>query len=80
MAEAFLRHHAGDRFEAYNAGCNVGEEIYPYAVEVMEKVGIATSATSTPRASGPTWARWASTTRSSCAPVPRGLPQDLPRC
>ena len=27
MAEAFLRHHAGDRFEAYSAGCNPSDEI-----------------------------------------------------
>lgn len=40
MAEAFLRHHAGDRFEAYSAGCNVGEEVHPYAVQAMEEVGI----------------------------------------
>ena len=40
MAEAFLRHHAGDRFEAYSAGCNVGEEVHPYAMQVMEEVGI----------------------------------------
>jgi arsenate reductase len=39
-AEGMLRALAGDRFEAYSAGCNVGEEIHPYAVEVMEKVGI----------------------------------------
>ena len=40
MAEAFLRYHAGDRFEAYSAGCAPTDEIHPYTVEVMDKVGI----------------------------------------
>ena len=40
MAEGFLRHHAGESFEVMSAGCEVGEEIYPYAVWVMDKVGI----------------------------------------
>jgi arsenate reductase len=40
MAEAFLRNYAGDRFEAYSAGCEVGDEIHPYAAEVMDEVGI----------------------------------------
>jgi arsenate reductase len=40
MAEAFLRHHAGDRFEVYSAGCEVGDEIHPYAVKVMDEGGI----------------------------------------
>jgi arsenate reductase (thioredoxin) len=40
MAEAFLRKHGGDRFEAYSAGCEVGDEIHPYATEVMEELGI----------------------------------------
>jgi arsenate reductase (thioredoxin) len=40
MAEGFLRHYAGDRFEAYSAGCAPTEEIHPYAVEVMWEVGI----------------------------------------
>jgi arsenate reductase len=40
MAEAFLREHAGDRFEAYSAGCNPSAEIHPYAIAVMEEVGI----------------------------------------
>jgi arsenate reductase len=43
MAEALLRQHGGDRFEVYSAGCNVGEEVHPYAVEVMEEVGIDVS-------------------------------------
>ncbi len=40
MAEAFLREHGGDRFEAYSAGCEVADEIHPYATEVMQEVGI----------------------------------------
>ncbi len=40
MAEGFLRHHAGDRFEAYSAGCAPTDEIHPYAVEAMNEVGV----------------------------------------
>lgn len=40
MAEGFLRHHAGDRFEAYSAGCAAGDEVHPYTVRVMEEAGI----------------------------------------
>ncbi len=40
MAEALLREHAGDRFESYSAGCEVPEEIHPYAVRAMEEIGI----------------------------------------
>lgn len=40
MAEAFLREHGGDRFEAYSAGCAASDEIHPYTVQVMEEVGI----------------------------------------
>ena len=40
MAEAFLRNHAADRFEVYSAGCAPTDEIHPYAVEVMDEVGI----------------------------------------
>jgi len=40
MAQAFLRHYAGDRFEANNAGCTPTDEIRPYAVEAMDEVGI----------------------------------------
>ncbi len=43
MAEAFLRHHAGDRFEVMSAGCEAAEQIHPYVGEVMEEVGIDTS-------------------------------------
>jgi arsenate reductase len=40
MAEAFLRHHAGDRFEAHSSGCAVGDEVHPHTVRVMDEVGI----------------------------------------
>lgn len=30
----------GDRIEAHSAGCEVGDEIHPCAVEVMHEVGI----------------------------------------
>jgi arsenate reductase (thioredoxin) len=32
MADAFLREHGGDRFEAYSAVWAVAEEVHPYAV------------------------------------------------
>jgi arsenate reductase len=43
MAEAFLRHHAGDRFEVMSAGCEAAEQIHPYVGEVMEELSIDTS-------------------------------------
>jgi arsenate reductase len=39
MAEALLRHHAGDRYEAYSAGLEP-RGIHPYTVQVMNEVGI----------------------------------------
>ena len=39
MAEAFLNHLAGDRFEAESAGLEPGN-LNPVAVEVMKEVGI----------------------------------------
>jgi arsenate reductase len=43
MAEAFLRNYAGDRFEAYSAGCNPSDEIHPFVERVMDEVGIGVS-------------------------------------
>jgi arsenate reductase len=43
MAEALLRHHAGNQFEAYSAGCEAADEIHPYVDLVMAEVGIDTS-------------------------------------
>jgi arsenate reductase len=40
MAEGFLRHLAGDRFEVYSAGIDPTDEIHPCAVEAMEEVGV----------------------------------------
>jgi arsenate reductase (thioredoxin) len=40
MAEGFLRHLAGDRFEVYSAGIDPTGEIHPCAVEAMWEVGI----------------------------------------
>jgi len=39
MAEAFLNHLAGDRFEARSAGLEPGE-LNPLVVEVMQELGI----------------------------------------
>lgn len=39
MAEGFLRHLYGDRFEAYSAGLKPSR-VQPYAVQVMAEVGI----------------------------------------
>ena len=40
MAEGFLRHLAGDRFEVYSAGIDPTPEIHPCAIEAMREVGI----------------------------------------
>ena len=40
MAEGFLRHLAGDRFEAMSAGTEPTDEIHPCAIEAMKEVGI----------------------------------------
>jgi len=40
MAEGFLRHLAGDRFEANSAGLEPTGEVHPCAVEAMREVGI----------------------------------------
>ncbi len=39
MAEALLRHHAGDRFEAYSAGLEP-KGIHPYTEKVMQEIDI----------------------------------------
>ncbi|GGJ32096.1 protein-tyrosine-phosphatase [Deinococcus roseus] len=39
MAEALLRHHAGDRFEVYSAGLEAGQ-IHPYTRLVLQELGI----------------------------------------
>lgn len=40
MAEGFLRHYGGDRFEAYSAGLDPTDEVHPCAVEAMREVGV----------------------------------------
>ena len=42
MAEALLRHHAGDRFEVCSAGLEP-TAIHPLTLRVLEELGIATS-------------------------------------
>ena len=39
MAEALLRHFAGDRFEAASAGLQSGT-VHPLAVQVMQEIGL----------------------------------------
>jgi arsenate reductase len=41
MAEALLRHYAGDRFEAYSAGMDP-KPIHPLTLKVLEEKGIST--------------------------------------
>lgn len=43
MAEGFLRHHAGESFEAHSAGISPSE-VHPFAVRVMDEVGVDISA------------------------------------
>jgi arsenate reductase (thioredoxin) len=40
MAEGFLRHLAGDRFEVHSAGLDATDRVHPCAVEAMREVGI----------------------------------------
>src|SRR5512139_2067015 len=42
MAEAFLKKHGGDRFEAYSAGTEP-KGINPYTERVMEEAGVSFS-------------------------------------
>ncbi|MFW5692347.1 MAG: arsenate reductase ArsC [Chloroflexota bacterium] len=39
MAEALLRHHAGDRFEVFSAGLEP-KGINPYTIRAMDEIGI----------------------------------------
>lgn len=43
MAEALLRHHAGDRFEVISAGLEPGPEVHPLALRVIEEKGMSTA-------------------------------------
>lgn len=40
LAEAMLRHLYGDRFEAYSAGVVASPRVNPYAIKVMEQMGV----------------------------------------
>jgi arsenate reductase len=40
MAEAYLRHYAGDRFEVHSAGMSP-KGINPYTVRIMEEAGLS---------------------------------------
>jgi arsenate reductase len=44
MAEGFVRHLAGDEFEAHSAGVSPTDEVHPHAVEAMSEIGIDISA------------------------------------
>lgn len=44
MAEAFLRHFAGDRFEVRSAGTDPKSEVHPLAIRVMNEIGMDLSA------------------------------------
>lgn len=43
IAEALLRHHAGDRLTAVSAGLAPGEAVHPLALRVLEEKGIDTT-------------------------------------
>jgi len=43
FAEAIMRHEAGERFNVYSAGTKPFSELNPFAVEMLEQKGIATS-------------------------------------
>jgi arsenate reductase len=40
IAEGFLRHFAGDRFESHSAGTEPKDEVHPLAVAAMSEIGI----------------------------------------
>jgi arsenate reductase len=40
MAEALLRHYAGDQFQVFSAGLEP-QGMNPYTVQVMEEIGIS---------------------------------------
>jgi arsenate reductase len=40
MAEGYLRHYAGDRYDVHSAGTEPKSEVHPLAVQVMNEVGI----------------------------------------
>lgn len=44
MAEAILRHLAGDHFEPYSAGLEIKGGVNPYTIKVLKEIGIDTTA------------------------------------
>ena len=40
MAEAFLRHYAGDQYEAHSAGLEP-KDMNPFTIQVMEEIGFS---------------------------------------
>lgn len=40
MAEAFLRHYAGDQYEAHSAGLDP-KDMNPFTIQVMEEIGFS---------------------------------------
>lgn len=44
MAEALLRKHAGDRFDACSAGLRPKEQVHPLTLRVLNEVGLDTDA------------------------------------
>lgn len=43
MAEALLRHRAGDRFDVYSAGVRPAPEVHPLALQALSELGIDAS-------------------------------------
>ena len=43
MAEALLRHHAGERFDACSAGTEPRQAVHPFTLQVLEEAGIDTA-------------------------------------
>jgi arsenate reductase len=44
MAEGFMRHYHGDKYDARSAGTNPKDRVHPLAVKVMSEIGIDISA------------------------------------
>jgi arsenate reductase len=44
IAEGFLKHYSGDRFDVHSAGTEPRKEVHPLAIHVMREVGIDISA------------------------------------
>lgn len=40
IAEGFLRHLAGDRYEIFSAGVDPADRVHPRAITVMQEIGI----------------------------------------